>query len=148
MNTSYDIFLKAFLRKIDEYDLLDLPRENKLSVTDGYFKAACAAFRRICLYDLTDKDDEMRCFNFEIPDNDIDEIADVVSEGMVVQWLKPLYYKQENYENILSTSDFTAYSPANLLDKITAAYTKSQKDFINKMKDYSYDHGDLSGWHL
>lgn len=148
MNTSYDIFLKAFLRKIDEYDLLDLPRENKLSVTDGYFKAACAAFRHICLYDLTDKDDEMRCLNFEIPDNDIDEIADVVSEGMVVQWLKPLYYKQENYENILSTSDFTAYSPANLLDKITAAYAKSQKDFINKMKDYSYDHGDLSGWHL
>lgn len=148
MDTSYDIFIKAFLRKIDEYDLLDLPRENKVSVTDGYFKTACAAFKNICLYDLTDRDDDMRCFNFEIPDSDIDEIADVISEGMVVQWLKPLYYKQENYENMLNTSDFTAYSPANLLDKITAAYTKCQKDFTNKMKDYSYDHGDLSGWHL
>lgn len=148
MDTSYDIFTQAFLRKIDEYDLLNLPFENSQSITDGYFRTACSQFNKICLYNLTNRDEDMRCFNYEFSSDDIDEIVDIISEGMVVQWLKPLFYKQENYENILNTTDYSGYSPAELLKRVTEAYEKSQRDFKNKMKDYSYDHGDLSGWHL
>jgi hypothetical protein len=111
-------------------------------------RRACARFGKICKYDITNGDDTTRTFDIDIPDDEIDDIADIVSEGMVVQWFKPYFYKQENYENIMNTVDYSSYSPAELLYRITSAYKMSKKDFANLMKDYSYDNGDLSDLHL
>ena len=84
----------------------------------------------------------------DIPEKDLDEISDIISEGMLVQWMKPYMYKQENYENMINTTDYSGYSPAELLNRITAAYKMCKRDFSNMMKDYSYNHGDLSELHL
>ena len=67
---------------------------------------------------------------------------------MVVQWLKPYVYKQELLESTLNTRDFTAYSPAELLRRVGDAYTKAQKDYIQMVREYSYNHGDLTVLHL
>lgn len=148
MGTSYDIFAAAFLDKIKEYDFLKLGEFERTRTVDGYMKRACAQFANLCKYDLLSRDDVLREFDAEIPPEDIDEIADIVSEGMLVQWMKPCVYKQENFENLLNTSDYSSYSPAELLNRIVSAYKVSKKDFSNMMKDYSYNHGDLSGLHL
>lgn len=84
----------------------------------------------------------------EIDDGDLDEIVDIVSEGMLAQWLKPYTYKQDNLENVLNTKDFTTYSPSELLMRISNAYAAAQKDFTNMMREYSYNHGDLTDLHL
>lgn len=131
-----------------EYDFLQLSPEDRTNVVDGYMRRACARFGKICKYDITNGDDTTRTFDIDIPDDEIDDIADIVSEGMVVQWFKPYFYKQENYENIMNTVDYSSYSPAELLYRITSAYKMSKKDFANLMKDYSYDNGDLSDLHL
>ena len=110
-------------------------------------KRACAQFNKICLYDIVSGDDSVRRFNINIPEDELDEIADIVSEGMIVQWLKPYMYKQENYENMINTTDYSGYSPAELLHRITAAYKECKSDFSNMMKEYSYNHGDLSDLH-
>lgn len=67
---------------------------------------------------------------------------------MIVQWLKPYTYKSENLENVLNTSDYTTYSPAELLLRITNAYKMAQRDFRNMRVDYSYNHGDLGSLSL
>ena len=87
-------------------------------------------------------------FSVDIPEADLTEIADIVSEGMVSQWLKPYVNKQENLENVLNTKDFTTYSPAELLMRVGNAYAKVQKDYTNMIREYSYNHGDLSDLHL
>ena len=116
---------------------------------DGYMKRAIASFRKICKYDLsTTGDDIIREFDVDIPDEDLDEIADIVSEGMLVQWMKPYTYKQESLESVLNTKDFTTYSPAELLMRIGNAYAAARKDFTNMMREYSYNHGDLTDLHL
>lgn len=144
MSVSYDIFTSAFLNKVTEYDFLKLEEANRNAIVDGYMKFACAQFNKICKYDLTSRDDDVREFTINIPEEDIDEIADIVSEGMLVQWMKPYFYRADNLENILNTSDFTSYSPAELLYRITNAYKESKKDFTNMMRAYSYNHGDLT----
>ena len=63
---------------------------------------------------------------------------------MVVQWLQPYMFKSENLENILNTADYSMYSPAELLLRVREVYQMAQRDFKNMIKDYSYDHGDLS----
>ena len=87
-------------------------------------------------------------FSVDIPADELDEIVDIVSEGMLEQWMKPYVYRQENLENILNSRDFTTYSPAELLLRVGNAHTKVQRDYTNMIREYSYNHGDLSDLHL
>lgn len=146
---SYDVFTKAFLEKISEYNLLSIPEKDRDKIVDGFMKRALSAFRKNCKYDLfTTGNDSRRMFLVEIPVADLIEIVDIVSEGMVCQWLKPYVNKQELLENVLNTKDFTTYSPAELLLRVGNAYSKAQKDYISMIREYSYNHGDLSDLHL
>lgn len=149
MSVPYDIFTAAFLAKVDEYNFMKLDEEDRTTIVDGFMKRALTTFRKNCKYDLfTTQNDTTRLFEVDVPEDDLDELADIVSEGMVVQWLKPYVYKQEILENILNTKDFSTYSPAELLMRVGSAYGKAQRDYINMIKEYSYNHGDLTKLHL
>lgn len=149
MSVPYDRFTDAFLAKITEYDFASMKDFERNGVVDGYMKRALANFRKICKYDFsTTGDDLVREFDVDVADGDMDELAEIVSEGMLVQWLKPYTYRQENLENVLSTKDFSTYSPSGLLMRVRDAYTSAQKDFTNMMREYSYNHGNLEELHL
>ena len=151
MDVSYDVFTGAFLSKITEYDLLLIDDEKKTIIVDGYMKRAISTFKQTCRVDyILSEDDETRTFVFEdLPDDfDFDEVVDIISEGMVVNWLKPYVYKQEILEQTLNTRDFTTYSTAELLYRIGTTYQKAQSDFTQMMREYSFNHGDLSTLHI
>ena len=149
MSVSYDLFTGAFLAKISEFEFLQLPTADRTDLIDGYMKRAIAEFKHICIYDLMyAMNDETRELSIDIKDDDIDEIVNIVSEGMVVQWLKPYIYRQELLENTLNTKDFTTYSPAELLMRVGNAYKDSQKDYLQMTREYSYNHGDLTDLHI
>lgn len=148
MSISYDVFAGAFLSKITEYNFVQIPEENRELIIDGYMKRAIPRFSKVCKYDLSVCDDDERVLLVDIPEDALDEIVDIISEGMLEQWMKPYVYRQENLENVLNTADFTTYSPAELLLRISNAYAKVQKDYTNMIREYSYSHGDLSDLHL
>ena len=149
MSVPYDKFTEAFLAKITEYDFVNMKDFERNNLIDGYMKRAIAAFRHINPYDLSSTaDDNIREFNVDIPAEEIDELVDIISEGMLAQWMKPYTYKQENLEMALNTRDFTTYSPAELLNRISSAYAKVHKDFVIMMREYSYNHGDLTDLYL
>lgn len=148
MSVPYDVFTGAFLSKVTElnFPVRDYERNGMI---DGYMKRAIAAFKKICRYDLSSTaDDVVREFSVDVETDDMDELADIISEGMLVQWLKPYVYKQENLENVLNTKDFSTYSPSELLLRIGDTYKSAKKDFVAMMREYSYNHGDLSDLHL
>lgn len=149
MSVPYDKFTEAFLAKVTEFDFIKLSEYERNHLIDGYMKRAIAAFKKVCKYDLTTTADDMvREFDTDIEAEDLDEIVEIVSEGMLVQWMKPYTYKQENLESVLNTRDFTTYSPSELLLRISATYAAVRKDFTNMLREYSYNHGDLSSLHL
>ena len=158
MTIPYDVFTSAFLSKISEYDFLTLPDQERHDVVDGYMLKALNAFVRICKYNITKATEEQgyeedaRILLIDAPENtpdfEFDEIVDIIAEGMVVQWLKPYVYQQENLQNVMSTRDYSLYSPAELLLRVGNAYTKAQKDYRQLVRDYSYNVGDLSSLHL
>lgn len=147
MSVTYDTFAGAFLSKITEFELFEF--EYSEVVVDSYLKRAVTAFRKNCKYDLiTTQDDEEREFDVDIAPEDIDEIVEIVSEGMVVQWLKQYVYQQELLQNVMNTRDYTMYSPAELLYRVSTAYAKAQKDYTQMIREYSYNHGDLTTLHI
>lgn len=148
MSVSYDMFTGAFLAKISEYDFVNLNEMDRDDIIDGYLKRAVSAFRKNCKYDLfTTADDDSREFNVEVADEDMDELIDIISEGMLVQWLKPFVYHQENLQNVLNTRDYTTYSPAELLMRVGNAHKEAQRVYTQLIREYSYNHGDLKSLH-
>lgn len=150
MIVSYDEFTAAFLAKISEFEFARLCPENRQNIVDGYMKRSCAKFSEVCKFDIAAGDDEAREFTFsdDATESEIDEILEIVSEGMVVQWLKPMIYKQENLELALNMTDFTSYSPAELTKQVKAVYTDARENYTNMVNEYSYRHGDLTDLHL
>ena len=149
MSVPYDVFIGAFLQKVTEHDFAKMDAYDRDKIVDGYMKRAIASFRKICKYDLsTTADDITREFYVDIPAEDLDEIADIISEGMLVQWMKPYTYKQEGLESLLNTKDFTGYSPAELLMRSGEAHKTAMKNFMDMKREYSYNHGDLTDLHL
>lgn len=148
MSVSYDVFAGAFLSKITEYNFIQLDDFNRNAIVDGYMKRAFAGFNKVCKYDLGAYDDIVRELSIDIPEDELDEIVDIVSEGMLVQWMKPFVYHQENLQSVLNTRDFTTYSPAELLLRVSNAYAQVQKCYTQMIREYSYSHGDLSDLHL
>ena len=150
MVVSYDTFTGGFLSKISEYDLLEIKEATRTQIIDGYMKKAISQFQRICKVNLVSTaNDEDREFELDLKDgDDLIEIVDIVTDGMVVYWLKPYTYKQELLELVLNTRDYTTYSPAEMLRRVGEAYTKAQSDFTSAMREYSYNHNDLTRLHL
>lgn len=145
----YDLFIAAFLSKISEYELMQLDTESRTTEVDEYLKRALSAFRKNCKYDLfTTRNDEERRFDVEVADEDIDELVEIVSEGMLVQWLKPYVNQQELMQTVLNSRDWTQYSPAELLMRVGNAYRQAKSDYTQMIREYSYNHGDLSDLHL
>lgn len=153
MTVSYDVFVCAFLSKLTEYDFIRMESDMRRELVDGYLKRACAKFGEVCEYDIVNGDDNTRTFMLEkngiaIPTSHLDEIVDIVSLGMIVQWFTQQFYNQENMKNMLSTTDYSFYSPSELLYRMTSAYEMCKSDFTNAIREYSYRHGDLTTLHL
>lgn len=148
MFISYDTIDKAFLSKITEYVLSQLEIGTARDMVDSYMKRTIPSFNRVCVYDLSTYDDKSRMIMTDIDDDDADEIVDIISEGMVLQWMKPYLYQQDLYENLLNTKDFTTYSSAELLKQVGNAYERVQRDYTQMIREYSYNHGDLTKLHI
>lgn len=149
MGIPYDAFVGAFLAKITEFELLEFSDTEREEEVDGYMKRAISRFKKNCMYDLTTTgDDTNRSFNVDVADEDLDELVDIISDGMVVQWLKPYVNQQELLENTLNTRDFTTYSPAELNLRVGNAYKAASKEYTQLIREYSYNHGDLTDLHL
>lgn len=149
MNVSYGMFKDAFLGKIHSYDFIKIEDVEILDETmNDYVKFACSQFNKICKYDLTPSAGDNTMIAADIKDKDVAEIVDIVSDGMVMLWMKQFVNRQEILENLLNTRDFTTYSPGELLYRIGNTYKDAENRFIRRMREYSYDHGDLTILHL
>lgn len=148
MNISYDTVIGAFLSKITEYNFSQMNIDARDEAVLGYLNRSVSAFNYVCVYDLSKRDKENKAFSDDFKEEDVDEIVDILSEGMLIQWMKPFVYTQDLLENRLNTNDFSAYSPSELLMRVGNAYKQVREDYTQMVREYSYNHGDLTGLHL
>lgn len=145
----YDVFVNSFLSKVTEFDYLQIDREYAIDIIDGFMKRALLAFKKNCKYDFAStSNDAERVFDLDIPEDDLDEIVNIVSDGMIAQWMKPYLNRTALLRNVLNTRDFATYSPAELLHRVGNAYENAQKEFIQGIREYSYNHGALTELHI
>lgn len=132
--TNYDDIYDVFFDKSREYDIYELSEETSKEILYGYLKGAIAKFSRVCVSDLSDRDEDEECFN-----SDLSEIeVDILGETMVLMALKPKLNNSDLFKNGLSSKDYTLFSPANLLNAIQNSYDRCQKEVRSMMNEYSF----------
>lgn len=137
MATTFATVYQAFMDKVTDYDLALMVEADAKSLMRGYLTQAVVRFLESCTKDLSQTDE-----NGFLETLDIDEI-DIISEGMVVAWLRPKRNNLDLLRNALNTKDFTTFSPANLLDKVNETYVTSESRFVSRIKEYSYIHNNV-----
>jgi hypothetical protein len=138
--TAYTTIYNSFLDKVNDYDLADMTAELAQTSMRGWLNQAVVRFLESCKKDLTQTEE-----GGFTEDLDLMEI-DILAEGMVEAWLKPIRNNLDLLRNALSTKDFTTFSPANLLDKVNDTYSMAHANFLSRIKEYSFirnDVGDL-----
>lgn len=151
MTIPYDDIIVEFLRKITEFDFVEMYEFDSTAIIDSYIIKAVSnsTFKKSVGYDfMSGADDTNRSFEVDIDEGSIHEIIDIITESMVVYWLKPFVYQQDLLRNVINTRDFSVYSPAELLMRIGNAYSKAQKDYTQMLREYSYNHGNLTSLHI
>ena len=138
--TAYTTIYNSFLDKVNDYDLADMTETLAQTSMRGWLNQAVVRFLESCKKDLTQTEE-----GGFTEDLDLMEI-DILTEGMVEAWLKPIRNNLDLLRNALSTKDFTTFSPANLLDKVNNTYSMAHANFLSRIKEYSFirnDVGDL-----
>lgn len=138
--TAYTTIYNSFLDKVNDYDLADMTAELAQTSMRSWLNQAVVRFLESCKKDLTQTEE-----GGFTEDLDLMEI-DILTEGMVEAWLKPIRNNLDLLRNALSTKDFTTFSPANLLDKVNDTYSMAHANFLSRIKEYSFirnDVGDL-----
>lgn len=140
MATAYDIVFAEFKDKITDPDLLMFSEDLQTEMLIAYLKKAISkCYRIVKTVDLTACDDEIMEFKYDIPY----DVIDIITEWMTVFWLKPYVNNIENLKNTLNTKDFTSFSPANLLEKISNRYESARKYSRSMINEYSYIIADM-----
>lgn len=136
MATPYYIIYDSFLRKVSDYNLLDLELEDRELLLKSYLDDSCANFYT-CKKDLSDRGENQ--FNETLSTEEIN----IIATGMLVEWLTPKLLLNENMENNLSPKDINIFSSANLLKEVRETYGFIQKKFDSMVNNYSYKYGNI-----
>lgn len=143
MTTPFSEPINIFLMKISDLKIISFPYEKRNEIVNNILKTACSRIRRTVFKttgtDLYKINDDNSGFEEEL---DYD-LINIISEFMVVEWLKPYVLDSENLQNCLSTSDFSNYSPANLLKELSNIYKSSLKEATRLLRDYTIAYGNV-----
>lgn len=134
-----DIYSRAIF-KFSDTKYLKLAEEDREAILRKFLISAERDFKEVCEKDL-DAVDEVEGIYLETLDSDEIEI---LALGVAFYWMSSKALDSELLKNKLSSKDFTAFSPANLLKEVNALRSEVKGDFDSAIVKYSYRRGDLT----
>lgn len=132
MGTSYQEIIDNFIKMVKEYKFLKLNEETRDAWVIDLLNSACSKFYKKCGSDLTKRTQDG--FEETLTSDEIDILCNL----MIVEWFKPYLFSVENFENVMTTKDYSMYSPANILKEIRNAYEAARLNSKRMISDYTY----------
>lgn len=112
--TPYNKLYANLLPKFKNYDIPLMNIEEIEDMLKDYLVPAIARFH-VCLKDLSDRNDDEGVFNIDLDDNEVE----ILSNYMLIEFIDSNYIRVPSIlKATLSSTDFNAFSPANLLSKL------------------------------
>lgn len=118
MSTPYEKIYENLLPKFRSYEIPIMTEEEVKEYLHDYLVPAISRFH-VCRKDLNDRDDIIGEFNSNLSDIEIE----ILSNYLLLEYIDSTYVRTPTLLKVnLSSSDFNAFSPANMLDKLMAMH--------------------------
>lgn len=115
MSTPYERLYEGFLPRLQSYDIYEMTEDDVRDSLHDYLLSAIPKFH-VCRKDLNDRDDLLQRFNSDLSDMEID----ILVNYMLLEYIDATYVRVPTLLKVnLSSTDFNAFSPANMLSKLT-----------------------------
>lgn len=134
MYTSYEKIYENLLPKFRSYEIPMMTTEEVKDYLHDYLVPAIARFH-VCRKNLSDRDDLLERFNVELSDMEIE----ILGNYCLLEYIDSTYIRTPSLLKVnLSSSDFNAFSPANMLDKMMAMHSKYLSENEGLLMRYSW----------
>jgi hypothetical protein len=130
MATPVDKIFSRFLSQIEDESWLEIDEEILEELMYDYLAKSIVEFN-VCKKDLTiDKENDEIVSNLEE-----DEML-ILAFGMVIHYLTPKILREENLQQMVTSSDFSKLSNANMLDKLLKLRIQIRSDYQMYLHKY------------
>lgn len=124
MSTPYEKIYENLLPKFRSHEIPMMNTDEVRDYLRDYLIPATAKFH-VCRKDLSDRDDILERFNVDLSSIEIE----ILSNYTLLEYIDSTYIRTPTLLKVnLSSKDFNAFSPANMLDKLMAM----RKDYLSE----------------
>lgn len=131
--TSYETLYNRCLSKIEDPTLAMLSDNDMDDMLHGWMLSAIAKHRK-CEHDMSDRDDELRQFNFDMSDLELEILAILMCREWVSQQLNSVTLTLQ----VFSGKETTYFSQAAHLKELQALDDKWRLEAQQLSRDYTY----------
>lgn len=135
--TSYETVYNRALSKLEDPQLVMLPEEDLEDMLHGYLLSAIAKHRK-CEHDLSDRDEELKQFNSDLSDLEI-EILGIL---MLREWISQRLHSVTTVLQTFSGKETTFYSQAAHIKELRELDERLRLEAQKLSRDYTYTNND------
>lgn len=131
--TSYEIVYTRCLAKLEDPTLAMLPEEDLENMLYGWMLSAIAKHRK-CEHDLSDRDEELKQFNFDLSELEIEILGILMAREWVSQRINSVTLALQAF----SGKESNFYSQSAHLKELIALDDKWRLEAQQLSRDYTY----------
>ena len=135
--TSYETIYTRCLAKLEDPTLAMLPEEDLEDMLHGWMLSAIAKHRK-CEHDLSDRDEELKQFNSDLSDLELEIISLLMCREWVSQQLNSVALTLQ----VFSGKETNYFSQAAHLKELIALDDKWRLEAQQLSRDYTYTNND------
>lgn len=138
--TKFSEVYERAIFKFRDYGFNEMVSDFKDAILKNYLLSAIVDSKyAVTEVNLEDFDLQNEQFNNQLSN----EVIEILSVGILYYWLTAKTFDSKLLRNKIHKSDYTAYSPANLLDKIKDLRESLYGEYMGKINTYSFRHGGI-----
>lgn len=147
----YDEINSSLLRKVTDYDFLNMSVDDITAQLVEYLHSAIAKPYCRRLFSTLEMDDEIMEMSYDLKQStdesqDKDFVVEMLALGMLIEWLQPLKNsKLVMNQMITSSKESKFYSQAQHLTSVETAYNNAVKEQRDLIRDRGYIYNSYLG---
>lgn len=150
MTSEYSDIYSRFLLRVTDYEIAGLDEELANSMMSSWMRSALSKPMVRRLFSSITFDDDIEEIEYELlnpwdDDTDKDFVEELISIGMVCEWVSPRYHSVLNTNQVFSNKEQSFYSQANHMEQLRQMYEKSQLDIRKLIRDRGYNLSLING---
>lgn len=135
--TQYSTLYEKCLSKMEDPTLAMLPEEDLENMLHGYLMSAIAKHRK-CEHDLSDRDEELKQFNCDLSDLEIE----ILSILMVREWISVQLHSVVNTLQVFGGKEEKWFSQASHIKELREMDDRLRLEAQQLSRDYTYTDND------